>query len=52
MPRRNRNAAERTETRWDPAFIRAFMRKLKAGRVEQAYEMPDVPNENTKKGKK
>lgn len=51
MPRRNRNASERTETKWDPAFIRSFMRKLKAGRIEQAYEAPDVPKDN-KKGRK
>ena len=52
MPRRNRNAAERTETRWNPEYIRSLMRKLRAGALEQAYAAPDLPQSEKGKGKK
>ena len=50
MPRRNINAAERVDKRWSPDYIRSLMRKLKGGKLEQAYEQPDIPNDERKKG--
>lgn len=41
MPRRNINAQEREEKKWSTEYIKALMRKLKFGTLEQAYEEPD-----------
>jgi hypothetical protein len=48
MPRRNINAQERVDKRWSPDYIRALMRKLKGGKLEQAYEEPNVEKANRK----
>ena len=49
MPRRNINASEKIDKRWSPDYIRALMKKLKAGKIEQAYEEPVVQQENRRK---
>ena len=41
MPRRNINAQEREEKKWSTEYIKALMRKLKSGTLEQAYEEPE-----------
>jgi hypothetical protein len=51
MPRRNRNASERTEKRWDSRYINNLMKQLKSGKVEREYDVP-VPTQNTNNDKK
>ena len=41
LPRRNINAREREEKKWSTEYIKALMRKLKSGTLEQAYEEPE-----------
>lgn len=52
MPRKHKNAAERTETKWSPDYIRLLMKKLRAGALERAYDVPDLPQSEKGKGKK
>lgn len=52
MPRRNINASERIDTRWSPDYIRTLMRKLKGGKLEQAYEEPDIQKDTRRKDRK
>ena len=52
MPRKNINAAERIDKRWSPDYIRSLMRKLKGGKMEQAYEEPIIQKENHRKDNK
>ena len=49
MPRRNINASERIDKRWSPDYIRILMRKLKGGKIEQAYEEPDIKKDTRRK---
>ena len=51
MPRRNINADERVDKRWSPEYIRSLMRKLRGGKLEQAYEQPEVQEDNRRKDK-
>ena len=51
VPRRNINADERVDKRWSPEYIRSLMRKLRGGKLEQAYEQPEVQEDNRRKDK-
>lgn len=52
MPRRNRNASERIEKKWDSRYINNLMKQLKSGKIEREYEAPPIQQDNTDKKKR
>ena len=54
MPRRNRNASERIEKKWDSRYINNLLKQLRSGKVEREYDAPvptPAPKNNDKKRK-
>ena len=53
MPRRNRNASERIEKKWDSRYINNLLKQLRSGRIEREYDAPaPTPNNDNKRKKK
>ena len=48
----NNNASERSDKRYRHDDIRILMRKLKGGKIEQAYEEPDIKKDTRRKDSK
>ena len=53
MPRRNRNASERIEKKWDKRHIMNLLKQLRTAKDDEGKKQPKAPmtKPNRKKGK-